>query len=1152
MQRLSISIIFLFIFLLASASGTEHSRRNSDNPHGIINIDSTQKIIKAQGWNNSLLETFSNYIINSDISSSQGNQLLADLPGNYQKSYLYSLILKKQKNFRAMYDSLSFSLNYKPDFFPYYDELVFSANANNLTSALEVNIEKDKRIPVLYSNYVFGLIKSTKGDFQSALGYFQKIVKQDSVDVFPLFHISYTYRNLGDYPKALKILHSAIRHSNNNPWLTAKLYPAEGSLYYLSGKYKEAENFYKKSYDIALKINDKQDEAKSLINLGIITDMTGDSKAARKKFEKAISISGSINDMETEATALSELGVSYSFTNNLIEAKNNYEKSYKIFKSINNRLRLALLSGNIGKIYMSLFDYESALKYFKEGLNYSAENKRARVLNLTGIADVNSNLSNYANALKYYREAKKIASEIKELSLSADIEIGLGILSFNLDRYYNALNHFKTADSLGGYLGDPYLTADTYYKLGMTYFCVDSIINAKYYFEKAVDTSSRYKDYYTEASALTDFAVFYLKGKDVKKALRLLDKADKISSGQGFTYLTGKERLIRGDILKEENYLVAADESYKDALKIGEELNEFNLQIDANYKLAKLFENSGFNLAAGKYYKNAIKLIESVAYPLFNEEQVQISYFASKYKVYDSYIQFLIDRKEFTEAFNVLDKSRSRSTIQNLNNLKLESLLQDKNELRKIYEYEWMVHSGIYGKNKTDSIKTVYAKLKDSLIAKQPKLRNYLNMREYYSLDKIQKGLKGNEDIISIFSSPKNSVIFLIKNDSFKHFVIKLTKDQIFKYLSQISPYYNDSHDIAKSYYNHDLFAFNTKAAFDFYSKLLKPVLKDIPHNDKLIFSPSIDFISFPFEFLVTSFDNYESAYNYSNKHYLIQDYDISYTPSAGMYIKQEQNNLKDDNKVLIVGDPVINTHISGFAERRGLLENSPVISRNIALLPLKYSEEEITKIGSIINVTKILVKNDATETNFKQDAPYSKLIHLSTHSILHNNQPVIFFSNTYDPYNDGFLEASEVAQLKLNSDLVVLSSCNSGLGVVDESEGVLGMAKAFFEAGAKSVVVSLWEVNDKYTSQFMGLFYENLSKGLNKAEALRQAKIGFIKNYSANPYYWGAFVLDGNTSKVNLRPDINTLPYLFVLSIIIFISIVVIIYRSRKIKLTF
>ncbi len=99
-----------------------------------------------------------------------------------------------------------------------------------------------------------------------------------------------------------------------------------------------------------------------------------------------------------------------------------------------------------------------------------------------------------------------------------------------------------------------------------------------------------------------------------------------------------------------------------------------------------------------------------------------------------------------------------------------------------------------------------------------------------------------------------------------------------------------------------------------------------------------------------------------------------------------------------------------------------------------------------------------------------------------------------------------------------MLSSCRSGLGRIDEAEGIIGMQKAFFEAGASSVVVSLWDVNDKYTSFFMKDFYDHLSQGLNKPDALRKAKLNFIKKYSANPYYWSAFVFSGNPSTINLQ----------------------------------
>ena len=146
----------------------------------------------------------------------------------------------------------------------------------------------------------------------------------------------------------------------------------------------------------------------------------------------------------------------------------------------------------------------------------------------------------------------------------------------------------------------------------------------------------------------------------------------------------------------------------------------------------------------------------------------------------------------------------------------------------------------------------------------------------------------------------------------------------------------------------------------------------------------------------------------------------------------------------------------------------------------------------------------------------------------------------------DGYLESGEILQLKLNSDLVVLSSCRSGLGEIDEAEGVIGMQKAFFEAGAKSVVVSLWDVNDKYTSLFMQSFYKYISEGFDKSEALRKAKIFFKQNYSANPYYWSAFVLSGDVSKIQNVKTASSNYLLFIL-LGVFASIFAIYFARRK-----
>lgn len=113
----------------------------------------------------------------------------------------------------------------------------------------------------------------------------------------------------------------------------------------------------------------------------------------------------------------------------------------------------------------------------------------------------------------------------------------------------------------------------------------------------------------------------------------------------------------------------------------------------------------------------------------------------------------------------------------------------------------------------------------------------------------------------------------------------------------------------------------------------------------------------------------------------------------------------------------------------------------------------------------------------------------------------------------DGVLQMNEIFNLDLKADMVVLSACQTGLGKVVGGEGMIGLTRAFMYAGTPSVVVSLWNVNDRFTAEFMGSFYRHLKAGTSKVEALRQAKLEMFRSDIPAyrfPYYWAPFVLVG------------------------------------------
>ncbi len=117
---------------------------------------------------------------------------------------------------------------------------------------------------------------------------------------------------------------------------------------------------------------------------------------------------------------------------------------------------------------------------------------------------------------------------------------------------------------------------------------------------------------------------------------------------------------------------------------------------------------------------------------------------------------------------------------------------------------------------------------------------------------------------------------------------------------------------------------------------------------------------------------------------------------------------------------------------------------------------------------------------------------------------------------DDGLWQAREIRRARMNADVVVLSACETGSGRLQGQEGVMNLARAFLTAGARSVVASLWNVDDRATATVMESFYEHLKAGSTVNEALRQAQLDFIKNYGdkAKPNLWAGFEVIGDGTK--------------------------------------
>jgi CHAT domain-containing protein len=289
---------------------------------------------------------------------------------------------------------------------------------------------------------------------------------------------------------------------------------------------------------------------------------------------------------------------------------------------------------------------------------------------------------------------------------------------------------------------------------------------------------------------------------------------------------------------------------------------------------------------------------------------------------------------------------------------------------------------------------------------------------------------------------------------------------------------------------------------------LLKPIADKIQGKDLLIV-PGEALCYLPFELLIED-----------NK-YLVENHRIRYAPSMTalhmLRLWQGQRGKPPAQPLYALGEPLYDaqSEASTFAVRDVQLREG-----RAGFAPLKHSGEEVRAIAKLLGSTDVRTGKDATENAVKEASATGKLaqyryVHFATHGIL-GEQPALVLSLVGNDgerdeigVNDGFLRLGEVANLKLNADLVVLSACRTGQGRLHNGEGVSGLARAFMYAGTRGVLCSLWAVDDRETSNLMVSLYGHLKAGKGAPDALRAAQLEMIRGGKA-PLYWAPFILIG------------------------------------------
>jgi CHAT domain-containing protein/Tfp pilus assembly protein PilF len=293
------------------------------------------------------------------------------------------------------------------------------------------------------------------------------------------------------------------------------------------------------------------------------------------------------------------------------------------------------------------------------------------------------------------------------------------------------------------------------------------------------------------------------------------------------------------------------------------------------------------------------------------------------------------------------------------------------------------------------------------------------------------------------------------------------------------------------------------------YKKLIDPV-RAFLISDKLIISPDNILSYLPFETIISSVGSKEGI-NYRDLGYLMNSYDISYTYSATYMSESLKKEYTRSNK-LIAFAPDYPEPIN--IEK--VLMSRQVVSGVLSDLP--YARKEAEYVRDITG-GELYENSKAIESVYKKESGKYDIIHLAMHTLLNEKDPMhstLIFSHLNDSTEDGYLKTYEIYGIPLKAKMVVLSSCNTGTGLLFSGEGILSLARGFAYSGSQSVVMSMWEIEDKSGTDIVEMFYKNLKDGYSKSSALKKARIDFLKNADqlrSHPYFWSTLVIYGDNA---------------------------------------
>ena len=897
------------------------------------------------------------------------------------------------------------------------------------------------------------------------------------------------------------------RAQEQSPKLAAQL-TQRGIEQYHNGQVEAAIHLWKKALAIDQVLHDQSQKGTTLGYLGAAYAVLGDRPQAIAHLLAALAIAKELGDRPQQQQVFSNLSIIYTGQGDFARVIEFQQQHLALVRDLGDRPSETQVLESLGDAHRGLGHHTLAIKYYQEQLTLTQElgQRELEAIAFSNLGLAHYNQRNYTQAVEFHQQSLDIAREIGDRPTVANGWANLGIAHRAMGSFSPAIDSLQKALALHRELQNASAEQLVLKNLGNAYALIGDYDQALTYQRQSLDLAQQHNDQRGISSALGSIGATYANQGQYGKAIAQYQQSLDIARQTGDRKVEGYTLINIGLTHHANRDFPNALKYYRQSLDIAQEIGDRWLEAEALSSLgivseglqdfegaidyydqgfaifqaigarneqAKTLNNQAHTLLkfgkhqdAEVHLRHAIKILDALRNNL--DQASQITIFDTQFLTYNLLQQVLIAQNQPQAALEISEHGRARAFV----NLLAQRQASKADMTTDIAPPSLTQIRQIAQEQKATLVE--YAIVPDDQFLHQGKQL-------------------GPGAILYIW------VVNPIGEITFREVDLSLNPLSLDKLVatSRESIGVRGRSSVAFTPANNSTQVDQLRQLRQLHQILIQPIADVLPSDpqDRVIFIPQGSLFLTPFPALQDEQGTYLIEKHTLQTAPAIQVLQLTQTHTA---TTRTENNAK-----LVVGNPIM-----------------PAVSTRIGhppeqLSPLIGAEQEAISIASLLE-TKPILGAAATETFVTSQLSNANIIHLATHGLLDDFTgqgvpgAIALAPTGTDAANDGLLTASEILNLKLNAELVVLSACDTGRGDIT-GDGVVGLSRSWIAAGASSVLVSLWAVPDAPTADLMTEFYHNLQQNPDKAQALRQAMLTLMKQ-NPNPRDWAAFTLIGET----------------------------------------